>query len=114
MASELIITAKSEGEKQRFLLAGKIDENSDYAVVLAAKSSHIVLDFNDVSLINSSGIQKWIQFLQAIPATVRVDFDNCPLRIVNQMNLFPAFYGGRNIIPLAFYAPFYCEKCDAS
>lgn len=114
MASELTITSKLDGEKLRFLLAGKIDENSDYATILSAASGQIILDFNDVTLINSSGIQKWIQFLQAIPASTKVDFDNCPLRIVNQMNLFPAFCGGRSIVPLAFYAPFYCEKCDAS
>jgi hypothetical protein len=112
--SELIISATSEGQIVRFFLAGKIDESSDYSTILASSASRIILDFEKVTLINSSGIQKWIQFLRGLPKAMAVDFENCPLRIINQMNLIPAFAGDRNIVPKTFYAPYYCEQCDES
>ena len=112
--SDLLVTKISDGPVTRFLLEGKIDETSDYSEIARAHGDHLVLDFDKVTLINSSGIQKWIQFLRGLPSTIKVDFDNCPLRIINQMNLIPAFVGDRKIVPLSFYAPYYCEKCDDS
>lgn len=112
--SDLRVTEERSGSDVTFHLEGKIDEFSDYSQMSFGEVDRAILDFDGVTLINSSGIQRWIAFLESVPESIRVDFKNCPLRIVNQMNLFPAFLAGRDVKVHSFYAPYYCECIDES
>jgi len=114
MPNELTVSVKGSGRQAEIQLVGKIDENSDYSQLNFAGIDRAILNFDGVTLINSSGIQQWIKFLEGVPKNVKIDFANCPLRIVNQLNLIPAFIAGRDVDVLSFYAPYYCEKCDES
>ena len=95
-------------------LIGQIDESADYSKVAWNKVTSTIFDFQNVTLINSTGLQKWITFLEKVPSQVDIKFEKCPLRIVNQINLFPGFTVNRPVRILSFYAPYYCAECDFS
>lgn len=103
-----------KGDRTLVALAGKIDEHSSFPPLKLDNVAVVMFDFRNVKAINSMGIQAWITFIKALPATLKVAFQHCPLRIVNQMNLFPGFMGGRDVKVLSFYAPYFCKGCDRS
>ena len=98
--------------KSLISLAGRIDEHADFSQVSFENIKAMLFDFDQVRMINSMGIQAWISFLKRVPKRIAVGFRRCPLRIINQMNLFPDFTAGRPVAVLSFYAPYYCEACD--
>ena len=93
---------------------GKIDDDSDYSPLIFDGVQKAVFNFEGVKLINSSGIQKWIKFFEAIPDSVVLEFIRCPLRIITQINLVPGFLCNRSVDISTFFAPYYCEECDES
>lgn len=110
----LISKELTKGNRALLALSGKIDENSVFPKIKFAGISTLVFDFRGIKGINSMGIQAWIAFLKSVPSNITVAFQHCPLRIVNQMNLFPAFMGSRPVKVVSFYAPYYCAPCDKS
>ncbi|MEZ4752007.1 MAG: hypothetical protein R3B54_15655 [Bdellovibrionota bacterium] len=95
-------------------LVGHIDAGSDYSPLQFAGVTQLHLNFKGITLINSAGIQKWVKFMQSIPATIAITFEECPPNIVNQCNLFANFTGGKKVKFQSFQAPFFCETCDDS
>lgn len=112
--SSLVLGQSRDGDTLRLTLKGQIDEDADYGSVKAAGVRRIVFDFEGVKLINSTGIQRWIKFLQGLPSDAEVVFSRCAIRVVTQINLFPGFLGGRPVKVESFYAPYFCEACDSS
>lgn len=94
------------------ILVGHIDAGSDYSPLQFDGVTSLILNFKGISLINSAGIQKWVKFMQSIPSTVALTFEECPPNIVNQCNLFANFTGGKKVKFTSFQAPFFCESCD--
>ena len=103
-------------------LAGKMDETANYSALRTQIDTLLAspgiktaaFNFEAVSLINSKGIQVWKDFMTGLPAPVRIFYLRCPLRVVNQLNLFPSFNGGKKVTVKSFYAPYWCERCDAA
>jgi hypothetical protein len=52
--------------------------------------------------------------MKGLSAGLKIGYHRCPLRIVNQINLFPGFLGGRKVVFISFYAPYRCAGCGAS
>ncbi|NDE16559.1 hypothetical protein EBZ80_16675 [bacterium] len=112
--SSINLTTTAKADRVSVAFAGKIDENAKYGTIDLGGKSILEFDFEKVELINSMGLQNWVSFMKALPANVAIHFVRCPLRIVNQMNLFPGFMGERKVVVESFYAGYFCEACDAS
>ena len=95
-------------------LVGQIDEVADYSRVDFNSVKIASFDLEGVTLINSTGLQRWITFLESIPSQIKISFERCPARMINQINLFPGFLGGQDIDISSFYAPYFCDSCDAA
>lgn len=70
----------------------------------------IIIDFNKVSIINSSGIREWVKFLDRIRGK-KIAYRNCTKIIVDQMNFIHDFLN-KHIRVESIYVPYYCERCD--
>lgn len=92
-------------------LIGAIDEDSDFKELLGLEQKTITFDFNQVSMINSCGIREWIKFLEQIPESSIVIYNNCPQIIIEQINMVHGFFRKGAVIN-SFYAPYFCEKCE--
>lgn len=92
-------------------LIGAIDEDSEFKELIGLEQKHISFDFNQVNMINSCGIREWIKFLEKIPPTTKVTYNNCPQIIIEQINMVHGFFRQGASIN-SFYAPYFCESCD--
>ena len=92
-------------------LIGAIDEDAEFKELLGLEQRQISFDFNQVNMINSCGIREWIKFLEKIPESTRVTYNNCPQIIIEQINMVHGFFRQGASIN-SFYAPYFCESCD--
>ncbi len=93
------------GEKVE--LDGYLDEKSDLTV-LKELNGDIIVDFKNLTRINSCGVKEWVEVINT--GDKNLSYDNCSLVTVKQLNAVPDFMGGSRVIK--FYAPYYCEECD--
>lgn len=92
-------------------LIGSIDEDADFKELIGLEQKTISFDFDKVSMINSCGIREWIKFIEKIPETTHIVYNNCPQIIIEQINMVHGFFRKGASIN-SFYAPYYCEKCS--
>lgn len=92
-------------------LIGAIDEDADFKELIGLEQKNISFDFNQVNMINSCGIREWIKFLEKIPESIHVTYNNCPQIIIEQINMVHGFFRKGASIN-SFYAPYFCENCD--
>ena len=64
-----------------------------------------------VDFINSCGIRLWILWVNKNIADHQVYFRNCPVCVVEQLNILSGFVPKSAIIE-SFYIPYYCADCD--
>src|SRR5690606_14701222 len=114
MSGEDVLVMKQivNGERALVALCGRIDAHAKVTAPKLDGIGVLIVDFRGVKAINSMGLHARTAVIKALAADLRVAFQHCPLRIVNQMNLFPGFMGGRAVKVLSFYAPYYCKACD--
>lgn len=111
----LVIDQTNDGKGGVTLsLSGQIDEGADYSSVNLTGMKRAAFDFEKIKLINSTGLQRWIKFLEGIDPKVEVAFTRCAIRVVTQINMFPGFLAGRAVKIESFFAPYFCEACDKS
>ena len=110
----LKVAISEEPPRQVASLSGRMDGSADYSAVLGSGTSHLVLDFAGIQLIDSVGIQAFAKFMAGISPSVKLEFRRCSVRIINQMNMFKGFCGGKSVYVESFFAPYYCEACDES
>lgn len=110
--SDLVIEQKVEGNTVKVSLKGKMADTAEYSTIKVAGSAAAEFDFEGVTMINSKGVQIWKEFMQALPPGLKVSYQRCPLKVVNQLNLFPSFKGGKVVEVSSFYAPYFCATCD--
>ena len=114
MPTGLLLKQSHDGTVITLELAGPMNESSDYPSIDTPDIKTLTIDFRGITLINSIGIQKWVEFLRGVPVEVDIIFQHCTLRVVNQINLFPGFTGSRSVRITSFFAPYYCDRCDTS
>lgn len=114
MSESLKIQQTNSGTTAVMKLVGQIDEDADYSGASFDKVSTTVFDFEQVTIINSTGLQKWISFLKTIPPKMAVHFDRCTPKIIKQIDMFPGFIGNRPVTITSFFAPYYCDHCSKS
>ena len=109
---EIQISKTDNGTEAK--LIGKLDGTSDYSPVPTNGIAKLALDFEAITLIDSVGVQGWTKFMASIDPSVAITFKRCSVRIINQMNMFKGFCGGKTVAVDSFFAPYYCESCDES
>ena len=92
----------------KIFLKGFITENSDLSF-LESLSGEVIINFKDVTRINSCGIRDWVVGISKAKID-KLIFEDCPVIIIKQINAVPAFQGACKIT--SFYSPFYCDACD--
>ncbi|MEZ4871980.1 MAG: hypothetical protein R2827_07005 [Bdellovibrionales bacterium] len=107
----LKVTIDVDGQIARVFLSGRVDEDSDLSSLLDIQQSEIIFDFNDLVGMNSCGIREWIRFMNKIPDAKIISYTNCPVQIIEQINMIMDFRREGTSIT-SFYAPYYCEECD--
>ena len=112
--SSLKLQQSTAAKITRIKLSGHIDEDANYTTLKINDMDEIHFDFEGITLINSTGIQKWIKFLREVPATTRVFFEKCPIKLVHQLNLFPGFTADKSVSITSFFAPYFCDCNEKS
>ncbi len=111
MSDKLVINiTKNESELTEFLLQGQIDEDSTFEEITSSLKKKIIIDFNEVTLINSCGVREWINFLENVKDSTII-YKNCPQVVIEQINMVHGFILPNTSIE-SFYAPYYSEKSD--
>jgi hypothetical protein len=97
--------------KAQMTITGKIDEESTFPDI-ADHISHLEIDFEDLSFINSCGIREWFNWGKTFSTIKHITFLKCPNILVDQFNLIHGMLEGTNEIS-SVYIPYYCDPCDA-
>jgi hypothetical protein len=90
---------------------GSIDENFDYKNLIHPNIKNYHIDFNELKMINSTGIREWIRFIEKLGTNIQLHYYNCPHVVIQQMNMVTGFLT-KNAKVHSFYAPYYCEEAD--
>ena len=86
---------------------GSIDEEVNLTADQLKGASSLVIDFADVTSINSCGIREWIRWLSPYASTPII-YKNCPKIIVDQINMVDGFLPNSATVE-SFYVPYYSE-----
>lgn len=93
-------------------LAGVIDESIDFESYLqGASPSEVVFYLAGVKRINSSGVRKWLLFLQNNKGKFKITLEAAPACVVEQMNLISGFLDG--VIVKSIFLPYLCNQCGS-
>ncbi|MFC1585639.1 hypothetical protein ACFL5V_08845 [Fibrobacterota bacterium] len=71
----------------------------------------VIIDLKNVSRINSTGTQDFIKGIREISHGRKIMLSGCSMAMVQQFNMIDNMTQGCRI--LSFYAPYYCNSCDA-
>lgn len=91
-------------------IVGPINEESEIQLTSLTEilGEKIVIDFSEVTSVNSLGVRAWINFMRNISSKT-VSFEKCVPEIVNQINMIPSFRGKAKVESV--YGDFSCNKC---
>ena len=92
-----------------FHLSGIINEFANFDLLYQFSGAEMVLNWKNVSRINSTGVREWINALEKINEKAKVIFEECPIIVVYQMNMIPNFTAKAEV--RSVYAPYFCEEC---
>jgi len=93
------------------MLRGDITEKTDFDALLGQlESLHITFDMGGVRYLNSTGIRRWVEFLERIDADASYSFVRCSVAFTTQIGLVSRATGRGSVV--SFMAPYYCEMCD--
>lgn len=99
------------GDSEKLTLVGDINEDADiyFPTLLTALGKNVIVNFKDVSSINSCGVRAWITFLREFEAGRSVTFEECTPDIISQINMIPNFRG--KSVVYSVYAGYTCQNC---
>jgi hypothetical protein len=99
---------KKAGDKLDVVMAGTIDEDTDFAQYPLAGAPVINIDLASLKSINSCGIREWIKWMSTAP-TATITFNQCPKVIVDQINMVDGFLP-TNAKVQSFFVPYYNDE----
>jgi ABC-type transporter Mla MlaB component len=104
-------TVRLDGTKTLASLSGPINEDTDFAPLLAELQDRkqVCMDLAGIRRINSCGVREWVNFVRALPSGLQLEVDKCSQPMVTQINMISNFLGSARI--LSVHAPFLCESC---
>lgn len=102
---KLDVKLNKAGEKLNVVMAGSIDEDTDFSQFPLAGAPQIEIDLASLKSINSCGIREWIKWMSTAPAA-NITFNQCPKVIVDQINMVDGFLPS-NAKVQSFFVPYY-------
>jgi len=114
MPSGIVIEQRRDENILYLQFAGEISEKSEYPSLDIQGLTEVVFTLKDIDLINSTGIQKWVEFLSQFSQEISFVIVDCNSRVINQINQFSGFLGEHPFKIMAFTAPYFCDSCDES
>src|SRR5256885_912964 len=76
-----------EGRQTLVGLSGPLDETAHLVEVATLVEPPLTIDLESLTLINSTGVRDWIQFLKLLTPRGAVTLRRCPAFMINQFNL---------------------------
>jgi CheY-like chemotaxis protein len=94
------------------IVRGDITERTDFAPLLeqVMHAQDIVFDLGAVRYLNSTGVLRWVNFIEQLSPEATYSFVRCSPAFVSQFGLVAHARGRGKIV--SFMAPYYCEMCD--
>lgn len=94
------------------IVRGDLTEKTDFRALLEqiAYAREIVFDLGAVRYLNSTGVLRWVEFIQQLHPEASYGFVRCSPAFVSQFGLVSQARGRGEIV--SFLAPYYCEMCD--
>ncbi len=109
--SDYTISSSTEGAILKLAVSGQVNENFAFDDLDFSDADTVQLDLNEISLMNSSGVKRWFKFIEAIPASTKIIYQNVPPIIVTQMNIVEGFLSPNAEVE-TFYAPYFDDEND--
>ena len=101
---------RSEEGVHKVIFTGVFDETVDLeSFIKDQEFRELRFNFKDLKRINSSGVRKWLLFLQTHKGAFDITLEHCPPPIVEQMNLIDGFLEGVKVTSI--YLPYLCNAC---
>ena len=114
MLGKFVLELKQQDSMTRIFVGGPIDEDASFTGVdLGAGCKELVINFAKVTLLNSCGIRAWIKWIQTVPPSVKIAFEECPKIVVDQINIVDGFLP-KGAEVRSFDIPYFCEACEGS
>ncbi len=109
MAITIQIDKLDDYEKVTYI--GPIDEDAEMHLNrhLSRFGSKIVINFNQVTMVNSCGVRSWINFIRELEQGREVIYEECTPEIVMQFNMIPNFKSNSSI--KSVYGGYTCDEC---
>jgi anti-anti-sigma regulatory factor len=108
---ETTVQVIQEKDHDKLVIVGPINEEAEVHLtkIKDQLAKKLVINFRQVTYINSLGVRAWINFMRDIAGRSLV-FEECTPEIVNQINMIPNFRADAHI--KSVYGTFYCNSCD--
>lgn len=91
---------------------GRLDEQFDPRALAAQLSGRARVDLERVRHINSAGVRRWLELMDALAPDVTLILERCPAAFMQQASFIRGFLG-RAVVASCF-APYLCSACDRS
>jgi CheY-like chemotaxis protein len=93
------------------MLRGDITEKTDFDPLLKQLTSqNLTFDMGGTRYLNSTGIRRWVEFLERMDTEANYTFVRCSVAFVTQLGLVARAMGRGKVV--SFMAPYYCDMCD--
>lgn len=104
-------TLEKNEDTLSILLNGDIDENSNFTEIQLENFSNIVVDFKEVTGVNSCGIREWVTFVINEIGPRKLVYKNCGLIIIDIISTIRDFTTDNTFFE-SFELPYFCEMCS--
>jgi anti-anti-sigma regulatory factor len=110
-ATDIQIDLEDEGEWQRLVYRGPINEDAKAALtqLVDRLAPRVILDLGGVSYLNSSGIRDWSYFIKTLRKGRELVLDRCADEVVRTMNMVISFHG--NLPVRSVFRVYGCPRC---
>lgn len=112
--SDLTIKHNLNSGLLELILEGSLNEGASFGNIDLSSVQEMFIDFNGLGFINSTGIGKWVKWMQVLEVDhpgITLNFCNCPKIIIDQVNAVRGFLPKTAKIE-SFWLPYYCEESD--
>lgn len=108
--TEKVMNVKVENATQHIQIIGAVDEIFNKNVVPVDFKTSSVVDLSKLTLINSTGIREWINWISQFGNT-GLAFTNCPKIFIDQVNMINGLITENSIIE-SFQVPYFNESAN--
>lgn len=107
------VTATQVGKEIVIALNGHLDETADLSQIKFNSGERVILDAQNLKLISSEGVRKWILFSKSAGIPHGLVIRNVPQIFVNLLNMVVESLP-RHVVIESFYIPYVCPECLAN